>query len=81
MRSEERIGNLLGLAIATLVGAVMLAGGISLAIRRQLILARVDAILITIPCFGVCVFPIRIWAVVIFSIRKQKSISVRVICG
>lgn len=54
-------GGIIGLCL----GALMLFGGISLATRNNLGMARTGAIICSIPCFGTLCFPVGIWATVL----------------
>lgn len=65
VRWEVLIGYTIGALIGLAMGGIQLFGGISLAMRNNLSMARTGAIVCTIPCFGVFCFPVGIWATVL----------------
>lgn len=65
VRWEVAIGFSIGAILGLIFGGIQLFGGISLAMRNNLSMARTGAIICTIPCFGAICFPIGIWAIVL----------------
>lgn len=65
VRWEVIIGYTIGALIGLAMGGIQLFGGISLAMRNNLSMARTGAIVCTIPCFGAICFPVGIWATVL----------------
>lgn len=65
VRWDYVVGYATGGIIGLCLGALMLFGGISLATRNNLGMARTGAIICSIPCFGTLCFPVGIWATVL----------------
>jgi DNA-directed RNA polymerase subunit RPC12/RpoP len=72
IRWEVVISFVIGAILGLILGAVQLFGGISLAMRNNLSMARTGAIVCTIPCFGLICFPFGIWAVVLLFTGSYK---------
>lgn len=66
------IGNIVGRLIAVILALVQLVGGIQMATRGNLSIARTAAIVAAIPCFGFLVFPFGIWATVLLFSKSAK---------
>jgi len=72
VRWETVISFIIGAIIGLILGGLQLFGGISLAMRNNLSMARTGAILCAIPCFGIFCFPFGIWAVVLLFTGSHK---------
>jgi len=66
-------GLIVGLIFALILGAIQLLGGVLMAMRSNLGLARTTSIVAAIPCFGGLVFPFGIWAAILVFSPKAKS--------
>jgi len=70
------IGFIVGLMIAFLVSIVIIAGSLTMMLRKNLSLSRSAAITAAIPCFGGLAFPFGIWAwVLLYSGPAKKDFS------
>jgi hypothetical protein len=72
VRWEVVIGVFIGLIVAFILGVVQLLGGVALAMRNNLSMARTGAIVCTIPCFGGLCFPFGIWGLVLLCSGNYK---------
>lgn len=69
---ELLIAYLVGAIIGICMGGIQLFGGISMAMRNSLSMARTAAVVCTIPCFGGLCFPFGIWALVLLFSGSYK---------
>lgn len=72
VRWEVVIGVFVGLILAFILGVVQILGGVALAMRNNLPMARTGAIVCTIPCFGGFCFPFGIWGLILLSSGNYK---------
>lgn len=69
-------GMIAGLLLSAVLGVIQLSGGIAMANRNNLRLAKSAAVIAAIPCFGCLVFPVGIWAcVLLFSSQANRDFS------
>ncbi len=66
-------GFIVGMILGFILGLIQLSGGISMAMRSNLALARTAAFINAIPCFGLLTFPFGIWAAVLLTTGSVKK--------
>jgi phage FluMu protein Com len=65
-------GFVIGMILGFILGIIQVIGGLSIATRNSLAMAKTAAIIATIPCFGGLAFPFGIWAAVLVFSKKAK---------